>query len=71
MIKRHQFFVVAFILFLVVKAYNRYIVKPAEDQPTELDVLTRSATSCALRATRPARQGSGPRPVVSRSDLPL
>jgi large conductance mechanosensitive channel len=33
-------FVVDFILFLVVKAYNRYILKPAEDQPTELDVLS-------------------------------
>jgi large conductance mechanosensitive channel len=34
------FFVVAFILFLVVKAYNRYILRPAEAEPTELDVLT-------------------------------
>src|SRR5262245_13480551 len=34
------FLVVAFILFLIVKAYNRYIVKPTEDGPSELDVLT-------------------------------
>jgi large conductance mechanosensitive channel len=34
-----MFVVVAFILFLIVKAYNAYIAKPKDDEATELDVL--------------------------------
>jgi large conductance mechanosensitive channel len=34
-----MFIVVAFILFLIVKAYNTYVAKPEEGEPTELDVL--------------------------------
>jgi large conductance mechanosensitive channel len=36
-----MFIVVAFILFLIIKAYNSYIAKPKDEEgPTELDVLT-------------------------------
>ena len=35
-----MFVVVAFILFLIIKAYNTYVAKPEEGGPTELDVLT-------------------------------
>ena len=46
-----MFIVVAFILFLIIKAYNTYIAKPDEDAgPTELDVLTEIRDE--LRASR-------------------
>jgi large conductance mechanosensitive channel len=36
------FLVVAFILFLVIRAYNTYVAKPAEEEagPTEVELLT-------------------------------
>ncbi len=34
------FIVVAFLLFLIVKAYNHYVKKPDEAGPTELELLT-------------------------------
>jgi large conductance mechanosensitive channel len=36
------FVVVAFVLFLVIKAYNTYVAKPAEEEagPTEVELLT-------------------------------
>jgi large conductance mechanosensitive channel len=34
-----MFIVVAFILFLIVRAYNTYVAKPQVGEPTELDVL--------------------------------
>ena len=46
-----MFIVVAFILFLIIKAYNTYIAKPEEDAgPTEVDVLTEIRDE--LRAAR-------------------
>jgi large conductance mechanosensitive channel len=45
-----MFVVVAFILFLIIKAYNAYIAKPDEEGPTELDVLTEIRDE--LRASR-------------------
>ena len=45
-----MFIVVAFILFLIVKAYNTYLAKPAEEGPTELGVLTEIRDE--LRASR-------------------
>jgi large conductance mechanosensitive channel len=36
-----MFILVAFILFLIIKAYNSYIAEPKDEEgPTELDVLT-------------------------------
>jgi large conductance mechanosensitive channel len=45
-----MFLVVAFILLLIVKAYNTYVAKPEEGGPTELDVLTEIRDE--LRASR-------------------
>jgi large conductance mechanosensitive channel len=45
-----MFLVVAFILLLIIKAYNTYIAKPEEEGPTELDVLTEIRDE--LRASR-------------------
>lgn len=38
-----MFLVVAFVLFLIIKAYNRYVAEPAAEEPagpTELELLT-------------------------------
>jgi large conductance mechanosensitive channel len=45
-----MFLVVAFILLLIIKAYNTYVAKPEEGGPTELDVLTEIRDE--LRASR-------------------
>jgi large conductance mechanosensitive channel len=45
-----MFIVVAFLLFLIIKAYNMYIAKPTEEGPTEIDVLTEIRDE--LRASR-------------------
>jgi len=45
-----SFIAVAFFLFLVVKAYNKYMAKPGEEAgPTEIDLLTEIRDSLANR----------------------
>jgi large conductance mechanosensitive channel len=45
------FLAVAFVLFLVVKAYNKYVAKPVEEEaaPTEVELLTQIRDSLANR----------------------
>jgi large conductance mechanosensitive channel len=45
-----MFLIVAFVLFLIVKAYNSYVAKPQDEGPSELDVLTEIRDE--LRASR-------------------
>ena len=45
-----SFVAVAFFLFLIVRAYNTYVAKPAEDAgPTEIDLLTQIRDELAKR----------------------
>ena len=48
-----MFLIVAFVLFLIVKAYNSYVAKPQEEGPSELDTLHGDPR----RATTPADSG--------------
>jgi len=45
-----SFIAVAFFLFLIVKAYNTYVAKPAEEAgPTEIEILTQIRDELARR----------------------
>ena len=65
-----MFLIVAFVLFLIVKAYNSYVAKPQEEGPSELDVLTEIRDKLRARWTRVCRHVSAPATGSPRTDLP-
>jgi large conductance mechanosensitive channel len=55
-----MFLIVAFVLFLIVKAYNSYVAKPQAAGPSEIDVLTEIRDELRARERRIPSTSSGP-----------